>query len=140
MDKEFAIEKSLEIVKNAKIAMLGTTDQKGYPNIKAMLNLHSEGLKDIWFSTNTSSKRVADIMKNPKTCVYYMDEQSFMGLMLVGEIEVIQDDFYREKLWFEGCERYYKKGIGDPDYTVLHFRAHHGNFYYRLKNLDFNID
>ncbi len=66
MEKGYAIEKSLELVKNSKIAMLGTYDQEGYPNIKAMLNVSSEGLKEIWFSTNTSSKRVANILKNQK--------------------------------------------------------------------------
>lgn len=140
MEKAYAIEKSLALVKNSKIAMLGTYDQEGYPNIKAMLNVSSDGLKDIWFSTNTSSKRVANILKNPKACIYYVDEQNFMGLMLVGHIEVTRDEASRKKLWFEGAESYYSEGINDPDYSVLHFKAHKGNFYHRLENLEFRID
>ncbi len=140
MEKGYAIKESLELVKNAKIAMLGTNNQEGYPNIKAMLNLSSDGLKDIWFSTNTSSKRVANIVKNPKACIYYVDDQNFMGLMLVGHVEVTRDEVARKKLWFDGADRYYSKGINDPDYTVLHFKAHKGNFYHKLENLEFTID
>lgn len=140
MNKSYAIEKSLDLMKNSRIALLGTNDEKGYPNIKAMLNLDTEGMKDIWFSTNTSSKRVSNLLKDSKACVYYIDEENFMGLMLVGDIEVLQDEESRKRLWFDGCEKYYPKGVNDPDYCVLHFRAHRGNFYHGLENIDFVID
>ena len=140
MEKNYAIEKSLELIKNSKIAMLGTIDDHGYPNIKAMLNLDTEGLNEIWFSTNTSSKRVMNLAKNSKACIYYVDEVNFMGLMLVGDIDVLQDEESRKRLWFEGCERYYPQGVNDPDYCVLHFKAHRGNFYHGLENIDFVVE
>lgn len=139
MDKTYAVEKSLELAKKSKIAMLGTVDEHENPNIKAMLNLEVEGLKKIWFSTNTSSKRVLQLLKNNKACVYYVDEDNFMGLMLVGTIEVLQDVDSRKKLWFDGCEKYYPKGINDPDYSVLCFTADRANFYQGLTNIDFEV-
>lgn len=140
MEKSYAIEKALNLVRDSKIAMLGNVDEQGFPNIKAMLNLHTEGLKDIWFSTNTSSKRVSNFIKDSKACIYYVDEENFMGLMLVGEMEVLQDEESRRKLWFDGSEKYYPQGVNDPDYCVLHFRAHRGNFYHGLENIDFVIN
>ncbi len=140
MDKNFAVEKSLALIKNSKIAMLGTIDHQGYPNIKAMLNLDTEGMTAMWFSTNTSSQRVAALLKDSKACVYYVDQENFMGLMLVGEIEVLQDEESRKRLWFEGAERYYQQGVNDPDYCVLRFKAERGNFYHRLENIDFVVE
>lgn len=140
MDKEFAIKNGLELIKKSKIAMVGTNDGEGFPNIKAMLNLLTEGMSTFWFSTNTSSKRVAQILKDKKTCVYYVDQDSFMGLMLVGDMEVLQDQESRKKLWFDGCEKYYPQGINDPDYSVLRFTAKKANFYYGLKNISFEIE
>lgn len=139
MDKTYAVGKSLELVKKSKIAMLGTVDEQENPNIKAMLNLEVEDLKKIWFSTNTSSKRVFQLLKNNKACVYYVDEDNFMGLMLVGTVEVLQDVDSRKKLWFDGCEKYYPKGINDPDYSVLCFTADRANFYHGLANIDFEV-
>jgi general stress protein 26 len=136
----YAKETGLALIKRSKIAMLGTIDEKGYPNIKAMMNLISEGLRTIWFSTNTSSKRVAQLQKNNRVSVYYVDEVKMMGLMLVGEIELLQDEESRKKLWFDGCEKYYPKGINDPDYTVLKFTARWGNFYTGLDNATFTIN
>jgi general stress protein 26 len=140
MEKEYAIEKGLELVKNSRIALLGSFDDEDFPNIKAMMNLESEGLKKIWFSTNTSSKRVSYLKNNPKACVYYVNSDKFMGLMLVGKIEVTQDDELRKKLWADGCEVYYPLGITDPDYSILCFTAEKGNFYQGLKNVDFEIE
>lgn len=139
MDKKYAIEKGLELVKKSKIAMLGNSDDNGFPNIKAMLNLKTEGLEKIWFSTNTSSKRVSLLRKNEKACVYYVDSESFEGLMLVGNIEVLQDEESRKMLWFDGCEKYYPLGINDPDYSVLCFSTQRGNYYHGLSNIDFVI-
>ncbi|NLL41735.1 MAG: hypothetical protein GX251_00150 [Firmicutes bacterium] len=42
-------------------------------------------------------------------------------------------------LWVDGCEKYYPKGVDDPDYTVMKFTATRGNYYHGLKNIDFDI-
>jgi general stress protein 26 len=109
----------------------------GFPNIKAMLKMENQGLKKIWFSTNTSSKRVEQIKKNPKACVYFVDSNEFKGLMLVGNIKILQSS--RQRLWQEGFERYYPLGVDDPDYSVLCFTGMWGNFYHGLSNIDFEI-
>lgn len=137
--KENAIADSLKLVENSKIVMLGTNGSEGFPHIKAMLNLKHEGLKKIWLSTNTSSKRVERLKEDKRACLYYVDEEDFKGLMLIGSIEILQDKESRELLWFPGCERYYPLGVDDPDYTVLCFTATQGNYYHRLTNLDFEV-
>jgi len=139
MDEKTALAESLDLVERSFIAMLGTVDANGYPNIKAMLNVGHAGLRTVWFSTNTSSKRVAQSLKNPKTCVYYVDEKQFKGLMLVGTIEVLQDAESKQRFWHTGDERYYPLGVTDPDYSVLRFTAAWGNYYHGLSNITFNI-
>lgn len=139
MDKEFAVKNGLELIRRSKIAMIGTNDDEGYPNIKAMLNLLNDGMKTIWFSTNTSSKRVAQILNDKRASVYYVDQDNFTGLMLIGDMEALQDEISRKKLWSEGCEKYYPQGIYDPDYSVLKFTAKKANFYHGLQNICFEI-
>ena len=140
MDEREAMKEGLALVNRAKICMLGTNGGDGYPNIKAMMNMKHEGLKKVWFSTNTSSKRVQQLKKDNRACVYYVDEQNFQGLMLVGTIQILQDMESRKMLWFGGAERYYPKGVTDPDYTVLGFTAERGNYYHGLSNIDFEIE
>ena len=84
VDKQEAMTRGLELMEKSKICMLGTNGDGGHPNIKAMLNLKHEGLRKVWFSTNTSSKRVKQLKKDNRACVYYVDDKEFRGLMTLG--------------------------------------------------------
>jgi general stress protein 26 len=139
MEKDEAVGEGLALVNSAKIAMLGTNGDDGYPNIKAMIKVENEGLKRIWFSTNTSSKRVAQLLRDPKACVYFVDFDQWKGLMLVGTVEVLQDAESRQRLWTEGDEKYYPLGVTDPDYSVLRFKTKWGNYYHALSNVTFQV-
>jgi general stress protein 26 len=139
MQKEEAIREALALANRSGIAMLGTNGDKGYPNIKAMIKMENEGLNRIWFSTNTSSKRVSQLLRNSKTCVYFVDLEQWMGLMLVGDVEVLQDIESKQRLWREGFEKYYPLGVTDPDYCVLRFTAQWGNYYHALVNVTFDL-
>jgi len=139
VEKEEAVQKALELANRSGIAMLGTNGDDGYPNIKAMIKVENEGLRTVWFSTNTSSRRVAQLLRDPKVCVYFVDFENWMGLMLVGDVEILQDQASRERLWHKGDEKYYPLGVTDPDYTVLRFTAQWGNFYHRLSNVTFEL-
>jgi general stress protein 26 len=139
MTKEEAIEKGHNLADRSAIAMLGSIGAEGYPCIKAMIKVENEGIKTIWFSTNTSSKRVGELASNPKACVYFVDQEKWMGLLLTGTVEILQDPESRKRLWREGCEIYYRQGVNDPDYTVLRFTAHKGNYYNNLENISFEL-
>ncbi len=139
MDQQEGMEKALALVGRSQIAMLGSNGDDGYPNIKAMINMQHQGLKEVWFSTNTSSRRVGQLLQDPRACVYYVDFDQWMGLMLVGTIEVLDDMESRQRLWRPGFERYYPQGVTDPDYSVLRFTAQWGNFYHALSNVTFEV-
>ncbi len=139
MENEQAIQDALALAGGATIAMLGTNGDDGYPNIKAMIKMENEGLKTIWFSTNTSSKRIAQLKRDSKVCVYFVDMDQWKGLMLVGTVEVLQDMESRQRLWRPGYEKYYPLGVADPDYSVLRFTAQWGNYYHALSNASFEV-
>jgi general stress protein 26 len=140
LTREDAVKQSLKLMEKLDFCMLGTNGEDGFPNIKGMTNLQHSGLKKVWFSTNTSSKRVQQLRNNNKACVYYVDGKSFKGLMLTGTIEILQDIESRKMLWTEGAEVYYPLGVKDPDYSVLCFTAPRGNYYQELMNITFEIE
>jgi len=139
MQQEEAIREALSLANRSNIAMLGTNGDDGCPNIKAMFKTENEDLKIIWFSTNTSSRRVAQLNRDSRACVYFVDFDQLKGLMLVGNVEVLQDIESKKWLWREGFERYYPLGVTDPDYTVLRFMARWGNYYHALSNVNFEL-
>lgn len=139
MTKEEAVEKGSRLADRSAIAMLGTNGTDGYPCIKAMIKMENEGIRKIWFSTNTSSRRVGELASDPRACVYFVDTEQWMGLMLTGTVEILQDIESRKRIWRDGYERYYRLGVDDPDYTVLCFTAIKGNYYHNLDNMSFDL-
>lgn len=133
MDAKEIRRTSIELLEYADAAYVTTVDADGYPQTRCMFNLrnksefpglagtfrdHADDLM-LLFSTNTSSEKITQIKGNSAVCVYYCTPHEFHGLMLAGNIEIVDDPGLRAELWQDGWERYYPKGPNDPDHTVL---------------------
>ena len=128
------------MIDKTTVSLISSVDEKGFPNTKAMLPPRKrEGIKLLYFTTNTSSMRVRQYADNPKACVYFFDKKYFKGIMLKGSVEILQDSKTKEMIWHEGDEMYYPKGVTDPDYCVLKFTAENGRYYRNFKSEDFDI-
>lgn len=128
------------MIDKVNMSLIGSLDDDGYPNAKAMLPPRKrEGLKHMYFTTNTSSMRVKQYTDNPKACVYFSDPRFFKGVMLRGTMEVLRDQESKRVIWRDGDEMYYSKGVADPDYCVLKFTAQNGRYYSEFKSEDFDI-
>jgi len=129
------------LIDKQSVAFISSIDNEGFPNSKAMLPPRKrEGIKIIYFTTNTSSMRVAQYRENSKACVYFCDKRFFRGVMLKGTMEVLEDKEAKEMIWREGDTMYYPLGVTDPDYCVLKFTALKGRFYSNFKSEDFEIE
>lgn len=129
------------IIDKTAVSIIGSVDEAGFPNTKAMLPpRRREGIKYLYFTTNTSSMRVAQYAGNPKACVYFFDKRFFKGAMLKGTMEILQDDASKQMIWKDGDEMYYPKGVTDPDYCVLKFTAQSGRYYSDFRSEDFEIE
>lgn len=92
----------------AKIVYLSYIDSQGFPTARAMLAPRErEGVRVFWFSTNTSSQKVAAFRKNPKGSIYFVDRRFFRGVSLSGTVEVLEDPESKERLWRRGDTMYY---------------------------------
>ena len=122
------------------VAFIGSISADGFPNMKAMLPPRKrEGIREFWFTTNTSSMRVAQYRSNPQACIYFMDRRFFRGVMLEGTMEVLEDPTSKEAIWQDGDTQYYAGGVTDPDYCVLRFTAQRGRYYSNFSSEDFQV-
>ena len=119
----------------AKTVFLSYIDSQGCPTTRAMLAPRErEGIRVFWFSTNTSSRKVAAFRENPRGSVYFVDRRFFRGASLSGAVEVLEDPESKERLWRMGDAMYYPRGVTDPDYCVLKFTAERGRYYCNFKS------
>ena len=129
-----------KIIDEASTSFIAYVDGNGYPITKAMLQPRERnGIKTIWFSTNTSSNKVKNFKANNKASVYFIDRCSFRGVSLIGTMEVLETVEAKERIWRDGDTLYYKEGVTDPDYCVLKFTAVKGRYYSNFKSEDFEI-
>ncbi len=128
------------LIDKAGVSIISSVDEHGFPNTKAMLPPRKrEGIKRLYFTTNTSSMRVSQYLSNPKASVYFFDGRFFRGVMLRGTMEVLQDSESKESIWRDGDDTYYPGGVTDPDYCVLRFTAQDGRYYHSYRSEDFEI-
>ena len=134
-------EQILAFIRKQKTAFIASVDEEGFPNLKAMYVPNKIVGNCFYFSTNTSSMRVQQYMKNPKASIYFYNKGRFRyeGIMLVGTMEVLQDAEIKKEIWQPGDEKYYKEGVTDPDYCVLKFTAVKGRYYCDFKSESFSI-
>ena len=130
-------------ISRQKVSFICSVDNDGFPNVKAMLMPRMRnGLKEFWFSTNTSSMRVRQYRENPRASIYFYHKGliRYEGVMLKGTMEVLTDQESKNMIWRKGDTVFYKKGVTDPDYCVLKFTAETGRHYRDLKTESFSVD
>ena len=134
------VKTALSVVERSGKAIIGSVDEEGFPNLKAMLKpREQDGLRVFYFTTNTSSMRVRQYLNNPKASIYFYDARFFRGVMLKGTMAVLQDSASKERIWQDGDTMYYPLGVTDPDYCVLRFTAQTGRLYENFGSVDFPV-
>jgi len=148
MDNYF-INKGIELIKKADAAYLTTIDSDGFPSTRAMLNLKNgrqfpklvgfmakyDDLT-LFFTTNTSSTKIQQIMNNPKVSVYYCDAETYHGFMCQGKIEIVEDKSIKHAIWLDEWEMYYPDGKDSEDYTILRLEPTYIKRYFNLQQSD----
>lgn len=90
--RDTLIKAAREIMLAAPYCALVTVDETGQPQIRTM-NPFPQGEDFIvWFATSRDSRKVAEIRKEPRVCVYYCDQANPQGYVnLMGKATIIDD-------------------------------------------------
>ena len=128
------------LIDKQSVCFISSVDEEGFPNTKAMLQpAKREGIKTIYWHTNSPSQKVQQFRDNPKACAYFCDKRFFRGVMLKGRMEVIDDLETKKELWKDDMSVYYSGGVDGGDFIVLKFTAEKGRYYSNFKSEDFEI-
>ena len=77
-------ESVIKFIQKQKTVFIGSADEGGFPNIKAMFTPRKIDGNCFYFTANTSSMRSQQFMKNPKASIYFYNRGRFKyeGIML----------------------------------------------------------
>ena len=81
-------------IRKQKTAFIASVDEDGFPNMKAMFAPRKIEGNCFYFTTNTSSMRAQQFLKNPRASIYFYNRGRFRyeGIMLTGSMEVLLDE------------------------------------------------
>ena len=145
---------AIQLIETSKAVFVTTIDITGYPQTRAMFNLRN---KELWpkliplfrdhkedfmalFTTNTSSTKITDIRNNSAVSIYYCNPDEWRGMMLSGNIEIVDDPDLKKSVWHDGWEKYYPTGHDDPDHTVLRIFPTAGRGWNQSTTYQFDLD
>ncbi|MFH0968836.1 MAG: pyridoxamine 5'-phosphate oxidase family protein [Methanobacteriota archaeon] len=154
MEKTSAQDQAIALMSEVPAVYLTTIDHGGWPETRAMLNLRNKcrypGLiplfashgKDLllYFTTNTTSGKIAQIANNNKASAYFCAPSEWRGLMLGGTVSVVSDIGIKGNLWQKEWTMYYPGGAEDPDYTILCLKPIVSRYYECLDSYSWNLE
>ena len=128
-----------------------TLDETGFPETRVMFNLLKTRGKALSFGpakvpsefasylgTNMSSRKISQIRKDNRVCLYYSDNKGFYGCMVRGRVSEVSDPAIRKAIWTPAWNMYYPGGIDGGDFSLLYFNPEHIRFYHGLAVHDFD--
>ena len=136
-----SVETIGNLINKQSVSFISSVDENGFPNTKAMLApCKRDGIKTLYWHTNTPSMKIKQFKNNPKACVYFYDKRFFRGVMLKGLMEVLDDKKTKKELWKDEFEKYYTGGKDGGDFIILKFIAETGRYYSNFSSEDFKIE
>ncbi|MFK5856995.1 MAG: pyridoxamine 5'-phosphate oxidase family protein, partial [Bacteroidota bacterium] len=96
-----------EIIIDAGTCALITLDDEGKPRARTMDPFIPENDFTVWFGTNSNSRKVEQIKKDPTVTLYYFDAKSQGYVVISGTAQLVNDSEKKEKYWKEEWKDYY---------------------------------
>ena len=116
-DKD-AREKVHEMIGKARIAMMGTYDAAGAAHSRPMAAVKHGG-DELWFFTRNDSRKVSELVRDPRILLDYADEDGQNYVSLVGRAQVTTDKAKSKELWQEVLRTWFPDGPEDEHIALV---------------------
>jgi general stress protein 26 len=116
VEQDSIIIAAREIIAAQKYCALVTIDSLGRPDIRTMNPFPPEDDMSVWMATNSRSRKVSEIRKNPHVCLYYANHAQAIGSVVIKGTAVLIDDM-EEKL--KRKREYWSQSFPDWKYLLL---------------------
>ena len=116
----------LQMLDKETFVSLATFGTDGYPDVRVLLVAAKDGVDTIWFATETTSSKIAQLQKNPNAALYGYNMETMTEFRLFGNIELLTDTASRRKIWRDDFIQHFPEGIDSSTMIVLRFNTDHG--------------
>ncbi len=115
-NRDSVIVAAREIMGQQKYCALATVDSSGQPHVRTMNPFPPEDDMSVWMATNSRSRKVAEIRRNARVCLYYANHGTATGSVAIsGRAVLVTDPKEIEKRKRD----YWDQAFPDKQYLVL---------------------
>ncbi|WP_347174738.1 pyridoxamine 5'-phosphate oxidase family protein [Polaribacter uvawellassae] len=111
------IKAAKEIMNSTGTCALITQDKNGISRARTMDPFPPDENLTVWFGTNTTSRKVAQIKQNNLVTIYYRDNDDSGYVMLHGKATLVNNPQEKKKYWKETWKSFYPNK--KENYTLI---------------------
>ena len=124
--------KLAKMMRGIDLCMLTTHGSKDSLHTRPMSNNGEVAFDgDAWFFTSKSTRKVKEIVKNPRVSLSYVGgtKTKPVWIAVSGSARIVTDEATKKELWLEELERWFENGPEDPDVVLIHVSAQHAEWW-----------
>jgi general stress protein 26 len=115
------ISAARKMAMDAEYCFFITVGAEGRPNARLMQPYDPESDFTIYFGASPRSRKVQDILKQPKVTIAFYNPQETAYLTIAGTATVIDDPAPRQKYWRSNWNDLFPGGPESSDYVLIKF-------------------
>jgi general stress protein 26 len=113
--REKLLEAARQIMEAARYCALVTTDETGQPQARTVEPFSPDERLVVWFATKPTTRKVAQIRRDPRVALYYFDLASESYVTVIGAARLVTDAAEKERRWSPRWEKFYP----DRDFVLV---------------------
>ncbi|MDR1965081.1 MAG: pyridoxamine 5'-phosphate oxidase family protein [Synergistaceae bacterium] len=118
--------KAEALLGGAKTVYMGTNGSHGHPNVRAMMPVKVDGVKEIWFATDLESSKILELAKDSKAVIYVQAPRNAGECRLWGHVDILDDSESRKIVWRDELKKHFPDGANSARLRVLRFNVSNG--------------
>jgi len=123
------IEQVAELIRGIRVAMLTTVDGDGELHSRPMATQDVDFDGTVWFFTQATSEKVADLERDARVNVAYTDVDRARYVSLFGAARLVHDRQKMKDLWNPLLKAWFPGGLDDPELALVEVTVTGGEYW-----------
>lgn len=128
-DRDEAITKIRDLIKNIDICMLTTQDEDGTLRSRPMGVQKTEFDGDLWFFTWADAPKVNEVEREHQVNASFADPKRQNYLSISGSAQIVRDRQKMEELWNPVLRTWFPDGLDDPNVALIKVTAEKAEYW-----------
>jgi general stress protein 26 len=120
-DRADILKAAREVARKARYATFVTIGEDGQPQARIVDALGPDEDFVVWVGTNPLTRKVAEIVKNPRVTLTFFDPSLPAFVTLLGSASVVTDPAVKAQHWKDGWSPFYKNEHRGADFALMKF-------------------